>query len=123
MSYKDAVKRATRKGGAKVIGMGFHKMDKEGDCVVGLFADRHEVSGRFAGSRYIHYIFETDDGPVKFRLGSASDQEYGSQMEIGEVYSVTFKGKESISGNRYINRFEIVHIPAEFVGDDTEPVK
>ncbi len=56
------------------------------------------------------YIFSTDEGLVKFSLGSAADNEVAAIFGEGGVYAIKYQGKEEIGGGRSVNKFEISEI-------------
>ncbi|GAI56426.1 unnamed protein product [marine sediment metagenome] len=62
------------------------------------------------GGEYNQYLFETDEGLVKFALGRSGDGEIGAVLEKGHVYQVEFLGQESISGGRKVNKFNCIEV-------------
>lgn len=83
------------------------KFIKEGDMVVGKFMSLYHIPKHPGGGDYNQYVFQTDDGLIKFAMGQVNDNEAGALMQIGSVYAVRFMGGVEISGGRTVNTFDI----------------
>ena len=115
-TYADAYKGASRKGGTQEIGVTYHKWEAIGSQIIGMYIGCNPVTGRFAGQEYMQYMFETDNGPIKFHLGAAADRDYGPLLVVGEIYFIRYDGQEAISGGNKVNRFHVEHVDKAFLG-------
>lgn len=104
--YEDAAKQK----GLKQLTPTYLVWDKEGKQVIGAFIVSAKVTSRLGGPEYNQYLFETDEGRVKFALGRAADGEIGSTLAAGVIYAITYQGKERIAGGRTVNRFNVEEI-------------
>ncbi len=112
MSYKELLAQKKKDKSGRELTAAYIKFDKVGVSVVGRLMAMNAVSGSMGAIGYKQYLFHTDDDLVKCALGSATDNEAGALMNIGGIYSVTYKGKESLKGGRSINKFEIIELEA-----------
>lgn len=110
MGYKEQFEAAKKEGTIKQLSAQFIEWKEKEQSVVGRLVARVAVSSTLSAGQYNHYLFETDEGLVKFALGRATDNEAGQLMGKGGIYSVVYQGQEKISGGRKINRFEITEI-------------
>lgn len=110
MSYKEQFDQVTKEKSGRNLSPKYKEFKQDGDQVIGRMLAKNSVTGTIGGGSYNQYLFDTDDGLTKFALGSATDNEAGQLMKIGGVYSITFKGQESLQGGRKINRFDIIEI-------------
>lgn len=110
MNYSELAKKAISAGTARTVSPEFFKWGKPGQSIVGELLGRHQVESRQTEGAYNQYIFDTDEGPVKCHMGSNYDTEQGALLKIGNVYILTYKGKEDIGGNRSVNRFETLDL-------------
>ena len=90
----------------------YHEWKREGDMIIGAFITRTEVQSRLGGQTYNQYLFDTDDGLIKFALGRMADSELQDQFVKGGVYAIEYRGKEKIAGGRSVNRFSVEEIGA-----------
>jgi len=88
----------------------FMEWKTKGQTLIGAFVSKASVQSKSAEQTYYQYIFETDNGLIKFHLGKATDNEIAEVFQRGVVYAVTFNGKEQIQGGRSVNKFNIVEI-------------
>jgi hypothetical protein len=122
-SYKQLYHEAKKNKALKQLTPKYVQWDKEGDCIIGAYINQNPVTSRLGGQQYNQYIFETDEGLVKFALGRAADGEFADMFVRGVVYAIRFEGKEKISGGRTVNRFMVEEIGvSDQVGDfESEP--
>lgn len=113
MTYKEQVEKAQKAKTAERINPQFITFENKGDEVLGSFLARNEVPGKREDTTYFQYLFDTDEGPVKFHLGSIADGEIGAQLKEGQVYLIIYQGKEELGGGRSVNRFDCFRIPAD----------
>lgn len=78
------------------------------DYRVGRFIDTIEVESQQTGGHYMQYIFDTNDGRIKFHMGANADREIGSVMKKGCVYFVQFKGTEDIGHGQSVNKWSVL---------------
>lgn len=110
MTYKEAYEQAKKDGALGDLVPIFKEMRKKGDMVIGKYLGSNLQKGKLADTPYYMYLFETDEGLVKFSLGAVSDGEVRPSMKVGQVYAVTFEKSEEIEKGRKINRFKIEHV-------------
>ncbi len=91
----------------------YKKWEKKGDAIIGAFVGKTEVTSGLSGKTYFQYLFDTDDGMVKFHLGKGGDSEIGQVISPGCVYRIEFLGKEQIKGGRSVNTYKCVEIGSE----------
>lgn len=106
--YQDAEKSKT----TEEIVPTFKKFEKVDEYVVGAFIEEIEITSQNTGQTYKQYIFDTNEGRVKFHLGSNGDREIGSQFLKGAVYFVQFKGKEDIGHGQSVNKWNVKLVKA-----------
>jgi len=109
-SFKQMADQAAKDRTLKALTPTYHAWDKPGQEIVGAFISKSAVQSNLGGADYNQYLFETDQGPVKFSLGKASDNEFADQFAVGIVYLIRFKGKEKIKGGRQVNNFEVYEV-------------
>lgn len=118
MSYKNILRNAKSSGATRTLSPTFHEWKAKGQIIVGKFVAASPIKSTLSEGEYNHYLFETDEGLVKFALGGATDKEAGILMISGRVYAIEYKGKEDISSGRRVNKFEV----SELLDlDDTPP--
>ena len=120
-SYRELYASAKKTKAVKQLTPAYIKWEEEGQLIVGAYINQNAVQSRLGGTEYKQYIFETDDGLIKFALGRAADSEFSEMFGKGVVYAITFEGKEKISGGRQVNRFNVEEIGISDMVDDTEP--
>ena len=113
MGYKERAEAAMKDGSAVNLTPDFEKLRAVGDNVTGKYLSKTVIPAKNNKPEYNQYVFDTDDGHVKFSLGSNADREIGASMEIGGIYSITFTGKESLTGGRTVNKFDVFRIPGD----------
>lgn len=114
-SYKELYEAAKKSKTTRELTAEYLKLNKKGDNVLGRLVGVNAVQSTMGGGEYNQYLFETDDGLVKFAMGRAGDAEIGAVMETGKVYRIEFQGQEEISGGRRVNKFDCIEIG---FGDD-----
>ena len=119
-SYQELYNSSQKAKTVKSLTPTYVKWEAKGQQIIGAFISHNPVQSRLGGSEYNQYIFETDDGLVKFALGRAADSEFTPQLAAGVVYAITFEGKEDIAGGRSVNRFNLEEIGISDQVDNTE---
>ncbi len=115
--YEDAAKLALKSKTAISLDSTYWKPESKGDTRVGRFMEKFPVTSSQNQGEYNQYLIDTDDGTLKFSLGSAADKEYAERLAFGELYVFEFDGKESLGGGREVNRWKISHIPSPNLRD------
>lgn len=111
-SYKKLYDRSKKAGELRSLTPEFRKWEKKGETIVGVFVSKASVHGQIGSEPYNQYVFDTDEGRVKFSLGRASDLEVGDSFIPGVVYGIEYLGKEEIGGGRRVNRFAVSEVSA-----------
>jgi len=109
-NYVKQLEVAKKAGQLKDLTPEYRKFEKKGDLIVGAFISKALVSSGLGEAGYNQYVFDTDDGVVKFHMGKAADNEVSEVFTPGMVYAITYQGKESISGGRTVNKFDVVEV-------------
>lgn len=123
MSYKDQYEKAYKAGETQDLTPTFTRFEEKGDVMIGKLVSFNSVQSSLGEGSYNQYLFDTDDGLVKFSLGKAADSELASQFVAGGVYRIEFLGNEKIGKGRTVNKYEVVQIPtgeATQVGGDED---
>jgi hypothetical protein len=115
MGYKEQYEEAQKVGGVQGLTPEFMKFEKKGEVVLGKYITSSDVQGQIGEGTYKQYLFDTDEGLVKFAMGAATDREVEPQLIAGDVYRVVFEGKEKITGGRQVNKFKVEHIAGDSV--------
>jgi len=125
MKYQEMYENAEKSETLKSLSPIYFSFSKKGERVVGRLKAIVEVQGSRGGQTYNQYVLETDEGLVKFALGSATDKEIEAQLKREHVYVFTFQGKEKLTGGREVNRYEVFEVPflnEEALNDEEEEV-
>lgn len=112
-TYADLYKKATASKKVVDLDPEFRKLDKKGDFLIGRLLRREEVKARAGTGTFNCYIFDTDDGLVKTKLGGATDRSLGSSLIDGRVYRLEFLGKEKLPDGNEVNRWKIEEIEVD----------
>jgi hypothetical protein len=123
MGYKDLKDRAEKAGARKSLTPKFLELRTPGEEIVGRFMGTHEMPPKRGSTTYNQYIFDTDDGPVKFSMGANADKEILPSMVHGGVYCVRFDGAEEIEGGNSVNKWNVSEIKEDVLSDPTVPGK
>jgi len=110
VDFKKLYEEAKKKGTLKQRTPEFIKFETPGQMVIGEFVSANTVKSSLNDGNYNQYIFQTDNGLVKFSLGAASDAELEAVLIQGCLYAIEFLGNEKISGGRSVNKFNVVEI-------------
>lgn len=101
--YQDA----SKKGAVINLTPKYLRWEHEGDQIIGAYVGHSAVTSRLGGEPYNQYLFETDEGRVKFSMGRSADNELADTFARGNIYAITYQGKEKIQGGRSVNRFQV----------------
>ena len=112
-TYKQMYEKAQKDKSLKQLTPVYQEWKKPNDQIVGAFISKGEVESSAGGGRYYQYVFQTDDGNVKFHMGHAADNDIGAVLTPGVIYAITFLGKEEISGGRRVNKFNVEELGTE----------
>ena len=120
MGYKEAYEAAKKSKLLKDLKPEFKKWEKEGDSIIGRLKAIVRLEGAMGGAGYNHYIFDTDDGMIKFPLSGYNDTEIGTQLRIDHIYYIEYKGKQELAGGREMKVFDAKEVPT-FEDLETSP--
>ncbi len=119
--------KAMEAGHVEVLNVRYMTWDESNQYIIGRFLSSDEVESKNGQSRYRMYLFDTDDGKVRFALGYKADTEIFPLMEVGQVYYVKYLGQIKLPSGRHLNQFEVKHIlsvediPSNEPSDDDVP--
>ena len=105
---KKLMERAKANNQLKDLTPMFVEWTKVNQSILGRFKSSSDVAGSKGTGTYKQYLFDTDEGLVKFALGSATDKEFASLLIQGEVYQIVYDGQIKISGARKVNKFKLL---------------
>jgi len=108
--YADMAVEAKKTKAGRSLTPTYVKWEKEGQQIVGMFISKSEIASSTGEGTYNQYLFETDEGNVKFHLGHAADTEVGAVFAPGIVYVITYQGQEEVKGGRRVNKFDIIEL-------------
>ena len=111
-TYKEIYEQAVKNAGLKPLTPRYIKWEKKGDVILGAFRSKTTVTSSLGGGEYNQYLFDTDEGLVKFALGRSADAEIGVQLVPGHVYLIEYLGQVEIDRGRRVNRFACQHVGA-----------
>ena len=111
MSYLQAAQKALKEGKGNNITPTYLTFDENRKVICGRFLNKAPVASSVSDGTYNQYLFDTDDGLVKFHLGSATDNEAGAVMKTGNVYHIEFLVKEDLKVGKTVNKYHIEEIP------------
>jgi len=111
-TYKERYEKAKKAKALKSLTPDYHDWKSDGNEIVGAYVSHAPVEGTLGGKSYNQYIFDTDNGLVKFSLGSAADNEIAAILAPGVIYHIEYAGKEEIGGGRQVNKFAILELGA-----------
>ena len=110
MNYNELAVKAFKKGQTENLTPKYFEFDAEGKGVVGMFKGKTPCESAQSDKVYYQYLFDTDDGLIKFHLDTVTDSEAGKVMLEGEIYSIQYLGKENIGNKKSVNKFQVDHI-------------
>lgn len=124
MKYEEQYKKAQADKTVESVTPKFKEFREKGEVIIGEFISSAEVDSTEGGDKYNQYLFKTDEGLIKFSLGSATDKEVAAVLTPQKLYRIESLGQIKISGKRTVNKFDIVEFPAdsEPVGDEDEDI-
>jgi hypothetical protein len=109
-AYASMLTEATSSGQAKSLTAKFIKWQVKGAKIIGKLLSVSMVKSSKNEGTYNHYIFETDDGRVKFYCGKVFDDEKGIFMMVGGVYCIEYLGSEKLTGGHTVNNYDLIEI-------------
>jgi len=110
MTYLESANKAFSSGQTENMSPAFIEFKTEGQVIVGKFLSRVEVKSNKNDGTYSQYLFDTDDGLIKFHLGKATDTETGDHFIEDNIYHIEYQGNIKIAGGKTVNKFHIEHI-------------
>lgn len=109
-TYAELYEAAQKSKNIRQLTAEYVKWEKPGDVILGRLVGVSAVQSSVGGGEYNQYLFETDEGLVKFALGRSGDGEIGAVMEKGKVYMINFLGQEELTGGRRVNKFNCIEV-------------
>lgn len=109
-TYRDLAEKARANSAVTMITAKRWKPAEVGDSFCGLLVERSDAHSRQFDSDFSVYKFKTDDGLINFIPGSATDAEIGAFLEPGQIYEVTYLGKEETAAGQERNRYQVLGI-------------
>jgi len=109
-TYRQMAEDAAKAKEALQLTPTFVEFKEKGQQIVGAFISRAEIKSSTGKGTYFQYLFDTDDGRVKFHMGSVADSEFGESFTRGVVYLIEFLGKEKIPGGHSVNKWNVLEI-------------
>lgn len=110
MGYKKMYEEAQKTGAVKDLKPEFFKFEKEGDSIIGRLKSIVHLDSSLTAEGYNHYIFETDEGMIKFPLSGYNDKEIGTQLRKNHVYYIEYKGTVKLEQGRKLKDFHVVEV-------------
>jgi len=101
--YSEMAAAVDKEGTALDITVGFIKLEKEGDFLIGQLLGLNRIPSKNKEEVYFQYVIDTDQGMIKTAFGSAYDREMTSLLHIGGVYRWTFEGKKPLKNGHTVN--------------------
>lgn len=127
MNYQKKAEEALKGKSARRIETEYLKFETKGETIVGRLLSIDETESRMGSGTYNMYTVETDNGPVRFSVGHATDMEIIGQLEIGRVYYFKYLGKQKLPSGFERKAYDVFEIPENVSGvggaDDVPPVK
>ena len=121
--YKSMYNRAKKDGTVIKRTAQYKEWDEKGDIIIGKFISANPVQSKMSDGSYNQYLFETDDGLVKFALGKSTDQEVSEILVKFNIYAIEFLGQEDLTGGRRVNKFNVLEIAPPGEPGAEQPVK
>lgn len=84
---------------------------EKGDVFVGLLTDYERKHSTRFNADFALYTFSTDNGPVTWIPGNATDALFGKAFEIGQLYAITYQGTEDVGKGNPMNVYTVDRIP------------
>jgi len=109
-TFRDMAAEAVKAKTGRSLTPNYLEWKEKGQDMVGVFISKTEIVSSAGDGSYNQYLFQTDEGNVKFHLGRAADSEVGEVFRPGIIYSIIYKGQEDIGGGRRVNKFDILEI-------------
>ncbi|MBA7471383.1 hypothetical protein ES707_06689 [subsurface metagenome] len=121
--YKSMYNCAKKDGTAKQRTAKYKEWDQKGQVIVGKYISANPVQSKMSDGSYNQYLFETDEGLIKFALGKSTDQEVSEILVKFNVYAIEFLGQEDLTGGRRVNKFNVLELAPSGEPGAEQPVK
>jgi len=112
MGYVEQAEKAFKNGKTENLTPTYVEWENEGQVIVGELKGVVSIKSNKNEGIYNQYMFDTDDGLLKFHLGMVTDGEAGSVMEVGGIYHIEYQGQIKIGGGKNVNKFHVERIYA-----------
>lgn len=119
-TYKKQYEEAKKAKSVKILTPQLFKFTPEDNVIIGVFVSRSLVGDIEGEGGYYQYVFETDEGLIKFGAGSGFDADAGQQLAHGILYMVEYLGQAKTSKGRTVNKYNTIEVgKAEYI--EAEP--
>jgi hypothetical protein len=110
MAKNTETDKAETKPTGRRLSIDYRPFKEIGQTITGLFINRVEIVSKQNGGKYNQYVFDTDEGKIKFHCGAFFDHDAGSLMQIGGRYRIEYLGKKDVGGGNRVNVFELYDV-------------
>lgn len=110
MNYEKLAAVAFKDGKTENLTPTYVEWKTAGQVIVGEYRNKAEVDSTKNKGTYFQYMFQTDNGLIKFHLGKATDGEAGCTFEPGNIYHIEYQGQLKLQGGNTVNKFHIERI-------------
>lgn len=123
MGYKEQWDEAVKAEQTESVRAKYMTLTEEGETVIGRFLGTGEVISSINDKPYNQYLFDTDEGLVKFPLSSTVDIECSKIFKEGEVYRIEYLGEQKTQKGFKVKDFDIRHVLNPFQVKETDTEK
>lgn len=109
-SRLERFRQAKAAGKTEGIGLRIVSWREKGQQVVGELVSLEPMQDNKFQAPVLRYVLKTDEGEVSCILGGATDAKLKDVVHPGDLLSITFEGKQSISGGRSVNLFIVERV-------------
>lgn len=110
MNYKQQYEKAKRAGKVTNKTPRYIKFDKPNIEIIGAYLSVNTVPSRLGDKDYNQYLFDTDEGMVKFAMGKNADNEMKAVFYEGGIFAIKYLGQEKLNDGKHVNKFEVFEL-------------
>lgn len=110
MNYNELATKAFKNGMTENLTPKYYEFKETGQGIVGRYKGKTPIDSNKSDKVYYQYLFDTDEGLIKFHLGVVTDSEAGKVMIENEIYAIQYLGQEKIGNSKSVNKFQVDHI-------------
>ena len=112
MNYGDLFEDRKKNGKLDDITPQYFEFKSEHEVLVGRFIDRVPIKSAKNEGTYFQYLFDTDNGKVKFQCGGVFDKDAGSLMVPDHIYALEYLGKKDSGKGNPFRTFRVSELKA-----------